>query len=410
MGAGLGAGPGPADRGGPVNWVDVLVLLLALIAGLSGARQGTVTALASIVGVVVGAIAGVRLAALLVSRFESAPARIAFSVAVVVLLVAVGETLGVWLGRSVRSRMDGERLRQIDNGLGAVVQGLATLFVAWLVALPLTSSGYTELAGSVRSSAVLRGVDSVVPETVRQLPAELTRLLDVSGFPDVLAPFSATPITDVGPADPALLMSPVVTDAQGSVLKVRGRAPGCGRMLEGTAFVVAPQRMLTNAHVVAGTEDLRIEAGGELLDAEVVSYDAATDIAVLAVPELDAPVLPFSPTDAEGGQSALVLGYPLDGPYQASAARVRERINLRGPDIYDSRTVVRDVFTVRAVVRSGNSGGPLLDEQGRILGMVFGAAVDDEETGFALSADEIVDEVRAAPGLTVEVGTGPCTA
>jgi S1-C subfamily serine protease len=323
--------------------------------------------------------------------------------------VALGETLGVLLGRAVQRRIDGEAVRQLDTFFGAVVQGIAALVVAWLVALPLTkSSAYTGLTGAVRDSSVLRIVDTVMPNVLRQLPSELTRLLDVSGFPDVLAPFSPTPITDVGPADPVLLNSPVVRQARSSVLKVRGRARSCSRALEGTAFVIAPQRVITNAHVVAGTDRVQVETSDGTLDATVVTYDPETDVAILKVPGLHAPVLQLAAKPAVSGLSGLVLGYPLDGPYTASAARIRDRIHLRGPDIYNATTVVRNVYTVRAVVRSGNSGGPLLDGSGQVLGLVFGAAVDNDETGFVLADEEIADDVATASSRNVEVSTGAC--
>jgi uncharacterized membrane protein required for colicin V production len=392
-----------------VNWVDVLVLILALLAGISGARQGMVAAAASFLGVLAGAVIGVRTAPSLIAGYQSPEIRVALGVSIVIMLIALGETLGVMLGRAVQRRIDAETLRQVDSFLGAVVQGIAALVVAWLVALPLTkSSVYTGLTGAVRDSAVLRGVDTIMPDVLRELPAELTRLLDVSGFPDVLGPFSPTPITDVGPADPVLLNSPVVRQARVSVLKIRGRARSCSRALEGTGFVVAPQRVITNAHVVAGTDQVQVEATNGILDAEVVSYDPQTDVAILKVPGLRAPALPLASEPAASGTNGLVLGYPLDGPYTASAARIRDRIHLRGPDIYNSSTVVRNVYTVRAVVRSGNSGGPLLDGSGQVLGLVFGAAVDNDETGFALTDDEIAGDVAAAPSENIEVSTGAC--
>jgi uncharacterized membrane protein required for colicin V production len=393
-----------------VNWVDVLILVLALLAGISGARQGMVTAAASFIGVLTGAVIGVRIAPSLIAGYQSPEARVALGVSIVIVLIAIGEMLGVLLGRAVQRRIDAEALRQMDSFLGAVVQGIAALVVAWLVALPLSkSSVYTGLTGAVRDSSVLRIVDTVMPNVLRDLPSELTRLLDVSGFPDVLAPFSPTPITDVGPADPVLLNSPVVRQAKASVLKVRGRARSCSRALEGSGFVVAPQRVITNAHVVAGTDQVQVEISpNNTLDAEVVSYDPEVDVAILKVPGLRAPVLPLAPKPAISGLSGLVLGYPLDGPYTASAARVRDRIHLRGPDIYNASTVVRNVYTVRAVVRSGNSGGPLLDGSGEVLGLVFGAAVDNDETGFVLADDEIADDVAAAPSRNTEVSTGSC--
>ncbi|MGH3939598.1 MAG: MarP family serine protease [Pseudonocardiaceae bacterium] len=391
-----------------MNWVDLLVLTLALFAGISGARQGMLTAAASFVGVLAGAVIGVRIAPSLVEQVESSAVRVAFGVTIVILLVALGETVGVWLGRVIPARFEGEGLRQVDSVLGAVVQGIAALVVAWLVALPLGSSAYPGLTAGVRDSRVLGVVNTFMPETLRQLPNELARLLNVSGFPNLLAPFFSTPVAPVGPVDPALRDSATVRNAQPSVLKVRGRAPSCSRALEGTSFVVAPERVLTNAHVVAGTTQVSVEAENGLLEARVVSYDPATDAAVLAVPGLDAPILSLASQPAASGQNALVLGYPLDGEYTPEAARVRAKINLRGPNIYSTRTVVRDVYTVRAKVLSGNSGGPLLDESGQILGMVFGAAVDNEETGFALTNAEISDDIAAAPGLSQQVDTGAC--
>jgi S1-C subfamily serine protease len=193
------------------------------------------------------------------------------------------------------------------------------------------------------------------------------------------------------------------------VLKVRGRAPSCSRALEGTGFVIAPERVMTNAHVVAGTSEVTVEVGRGQFDATVVLYDAQTDIAILAVPDLQATPLEFRTDEIPQGQDGIVLGYPLDGPYTASEARVRERIRvLRGPDIYDAQTVQRDVYTVRAKVRSGNSGGPLVDPEGRVMGVVFGAAVDDQETGFVLTAQEVQDEVKLAPTLTRKESTQSC--
>jgi S1-C subfamily serine protease len=126
------------------------------------------------------------------------------------------------------------------------------------------------------------------------------------------------------------------------------------------------------------------------------------------VPRLQAKPLPLSDVEAKAGDSAIVLGYPLDGPYTATPARVRGRINLRGPDIYAAQTVQRDVFTVRAAIRSGNSGGPMVDPAGNVIGVVFGAAVEDPDTGFTLTANQVRSEVEAAPAQGSEVGTGSC--
>ncbi|QGK68391.1 MarP family serine protease [Allosaccharopolyspora coralli] len=393
-----------------MNWVDLLVVLLALLGAVSGARNGMVTALFAFLGVFAGAVVGLKLAPLLLERLDGNAAKIGFGVGIVVLLVGLGETLGMWAGRELRDRISSPQLAGVDNGLGALVQGLAVLIVAWLVALPFTSAtAIPGLASSITRSSVLGAVDSVMPTAAKQLPDELRRLLGVSGFPLALEPFSQTPVAEINPPDTALANSQVVQDVRSSVVKVRGRAPSCGRALEGTGFVVAPNRVMTNAHVVAGTDEVAIEIGRGQLDAEVVMFDPATDLAVLSVPDLTAESMDFAPEPATPADDVIALGYPLDGPYTASPGRVRERIDLRGPDIYDANTVVRDVYTVRGKVQSGNSGGPLIEPDGDVVGVVFGAAVDDPDTGFVLTAEEVADEVAEAPTLTEPVSTGTCT-
>lgn len=394
-----------------MNWVDVLVVLLALLAGVSGARSGLVTALFSFLGVLVGAVVGLKIAPLLLERVDNPAARIAVGVGVVVLLVAIGETLGMWAGRELRDRVvSPTRLTAVDNVLGAVLQCLAVFVVAWLIAVPFTAaSAVPGLASALTRSTVLSSVDSAMPASVRNLPNELREMLGMSGFPEALDPFSETPVRDIAPPDPELAGSEVVRNAQQSVVKIRGKAPSCGRALEGSGFVVAPHKVMTNAHVVAGTDQVAIEMGSGEFDADVVHYDPAKDVAVLSVPDLDAEAMQFVPGQTEPGTDVIALGYPLDGPYTASPGRVRDRIQLRGPDIYEGDQVVRDVYTVRGQVQSGNSGGPLINSAGEVVGVVFGAAVDNRDTGFALTPEEVAGEVAQAPGMDAPVSTGSCT-
>jgi S1-C subfamily serine protease len=398
-----------------VSWVDVVVVLLALIAAVSGWRHGMAVAILSFIGVLTGAVLGVRLAPLIASGVESPTTRIIVSIGVVVLLVALGETTGVFFGRRIRDRITGARSLQVDSTLGSVLQAITVVVAAWLVALPLASASFPGLAAGVRGSEVLRAVDNVMPEAAKALPEELRQLLNNSGFPDVLSPFAETPITEVGVPDPALAQSAIVEEVSSSVLKVRGRAPSCARQLEGTGFVIGPELVMTNAHVVAGTADTGVEVLNrrgrvQELDAEVVLYDPGVDLAVLRVPNLDAEPLSFDRTAAAAGDDAIIVGYPLDGPYTATPAKVRSLIRLKGPNIYDDGEVTREVYTVRAVVRSGNSGGPMIAPDGRVIGVVFGAALDDQETGFVLTVDQIAGAVEAAPGLNSEVDTGSCAA
>jgi S1-C subfamily serine protease len=392
-----------------VNWVDLLVLALAAFAAVSGARQGMVVALPAFGGVLIGLVLGTQVAPLVVTQFDNVVTKVVFTVGILVLLVALGETIGVYVGRSIKSKVNSTPLRGLDNALGAIVQGVVVFAVAWMIALPLTTvAGLPGLTKAIKESTILHAVDAAMPESAKRLSGDLQNLLDVSGFPAAIDPFNRTPISDIGPPDPTLGTNPVVQKLRPSVLKVRGRAPSCSRALEGTGFVIAPERVMTNAHVVAGTSEVTVEVGRGQFDATVVHYDPQTDVAILAVPDLQATPLEFRQGEIAQGQDGIVLGYPLDGPYTASESRVRERIPLRGPDIYDAQTVTRDVYTVRAEVRSGNSGGPLVDPDGRVMGVVFGAAVDDQETGFVLTAQEVADEVARAPQMIRRASTQNC--
>jgi S1-C subfamily serine protease len=392
-----------------MNWVDLLVIGLAVLAAVSGARQGVIIALPAFIGVLGGAILGILIAPLVVEQITASPTKVAFAFAIFVLFIALGETLGVWVGRTLRQKISSPRLTGVDSALGAVVQGVVVFVVCWLIGSALSTVGnLPALASAINRSVVLGGVDEVMPSAAQDLPAQLRKILDDTGFPAIVDPFNRAPSKDVAPPDPALQASAVVQRVHPSVLKIHAKAPSCDRALEGTGFVIAPQRVMTNAHVIAGANEVSVESGDRTLRARVVHYDPETDIAVLAVSGLTAPALRFADGDGASGQDSIVLGYPLDGPYTAAPSRIRDRINLSGPNIYDSRTVTRDVFTLRAIVKSGNSGGPLVDTDGQVLGVVFGAAVDNSDTGFALAADEVRDEVAQAPGMSDQVDTGRC--
>lgn len=390
------------------GWVDIAVVAIALLAATSGWRQGAVASALAFLGVVLGAVAGILVAPHVLDHVDGARARVFVGIALIVILVIIGEVAGMVLGRALRSGMHSRAARSVDSIIGAGLQAVAVLVAAWLLAIPLTSSSQPEVASSVRGSAVLGRVDEVAPDWLRQVPKEFSALLDTSGLPDVIGPFGRTPVVEVAAPDASTASGPIPLQLQASVIKINGVAPSCQKALEGSGFVVAPDLVMTNAHVVAGTAEVTVDSPDGELDAEVVLFDPEEDVAVLRVAQLRAPVLQFASNPAESGSDAIVLGYPGGGPYTASPARIREVINLSGPDIYRTGTVEREVYTVRGSVRQGNSGGPLVNSSGEVLGVVFGAAVDDPDTGFVLTAAEIADELTRSLDSPVSVGTGEC--
>ncbi|GAB2527198.1 MarP family serine protease [Nocardia heshunensis] len=390
------------------GWLDLGIIILALLAATSGWRQGAVASALAFLGVILGAVAGILIAPHILKHLSEGRTRVLVGVLLIVALVIVGEVAGMVLGRAARGGMRDPFTRTVDSVVGAGLQAVAVLATAWLLALPLTNSSQPGIAAAVTNSQVLRNVDHVAPDWLRRVPTDFSNLLNTSGLPDVIGPFGHVPITAVEPPDASVLQLPVAQQLQTSVLRIRGIAPSCQRQLEGSGFVVAPERIMTNAHVVAGTNTVSVDTARGSLPATVVLFDSNKDIAILAVPGLQATPLTLAPSDATSGESSIVLGYPGGGRYTASAARVRETLNLKGPNIYRDNDVKREVYTIRGQVRAGNSGGPLVDTDGRILGVVFGAAVTDDDTGYVLTLDEVKPELASAASQTTAVGTGSC--
>ncbi|WP_372408734.1 MarP family serine protease [Streptomyces luteireticuli] len=397
-----------------MNVLDIVLLLAAAWFAVIGYRQGFVVGVLSVVGFLGGGLAALYVLPLIwdSAAGDRSPGTLAAVAAVVIVIVcaSVGQAATTHLGNRLRGRITWSPARALDATGGALVNVVAMLLVAWLIGSALAGTSLPTLGKQVRGSKVLLGVARVVPGEANTWFADFSTALAQNGFPQVFAPFSAETITSVPPPDPELSGSAVAAEAQRSIVKVVGNAPGCGKVLEGSGFVFAPHRVMTNAHVVGGVSEPTVQIGGRgrLLDAKVVLYDWKRDIAVLSVPSLDAPALRFAAVDAESGRSAIVAGFPENGAYDVRSARVRSRVDANGPDIYHRGYVRRDVYSLYATVRQGNSGGPLLTPDGRVYGVVFAKSLDDADTGYALTADEVHEDVVAGRTAMAQVETQGC--
>ncbi|MFD7259867.1 MarP family serine protease [Streptomyces sp. NPDC059874] len=384
-----------------MNVLDILLLVAAVWFAIVGYRQGFVVGILSVIGFLGGGLVAVSLLPLVWDRVTDNGTQVSTTVvviAVVVIIVcaSIGQALTTHLGSRLRRRITWSPARVIDATGGALVNVVAMLLVAWLIGSALAGTSLPTLGKEVRSSKVLLGVDRVLPDQANSWFLDFSSTLARNGFPQVFTPFSNEPIPEVQAPDPDLVTSPVTEQAKRSIVKVVGTAPSCSKVLEGTGFVFAPGKVMTNAHVVGGVGEPTVQVGGEgkLYDGKVVLYDWQRDIAVLDVPKLKAPALEFTEKDAVSGNDAIVAGFPENGAYDVRAARVRGRINANGPDIYHRGTVRRDVYSLFATVRQGNSGGPLLTPDGKVYGVVFAKSLDDPNTGYALTVDEIRDDIR----------------
>jgi S1-C subfamily serine protease len=396
-----------------VNFLDLIIVLAAIGYGIGGFRSGAVVGVLSLIGFFGGAALGAQLARPLGSRLVEGRAQVPVAIFCVLVLATIGQLLGVYLAGHLKSRIVvHEHTKMLDSSVGSVLGVLSVLLVAWMVAVPLANSPYPGLAREASHSKIVRAVNGAVPNGFRNLYSSLRTFLDHSGFPPVFGDLPSTSIVSVPPppADLGPAVRKRVQRASASVFKIYGQAPQCGRSIEGSGFVYAPHRILTNAHVVAGTNEVSVQlSNADSLPATVVLFDPARDVAVLDVPGLSAPRLRFSATNGRTGDPALVLGYPENGPFTVRSARVRSEGTVGGTDIYGRNSVHRSIYSIRAVVRSGNSGGPLLAYDGTVLGMVFATAIDSPDTGFALSDDEIAADAADGRDNTKPVNTKSCT-
>lgn len=390
-----------------MNVLDILLVAAAVGFAVSGYRQGFVVGALSLVGFLGGGLIAVQLLPLLLQHLSPGTMSSVIAVVVVIVFASVGQAFTTHWGWKLRGPIDRSRARIWDAAGGAIVNVVSMLLVAWLIGTALAGTSLPTIAHEVRTSKVLGDVQKALPSDAPEWFSDFTSVLARNGFPQVFNPFQSEPITDVPAPDPALASSDAVVQAHKSIVKVVGTAPSCGKVIEGSGFVYSPQRVMTNAHVVGGVSAPTVNLGGRIYAAKVVLYDWKRDIAVLDVPGLNATPLVFA-GDAKTSADAIVAGFPENGPFNVQAARIRGRLEASGPDIYHRGTVTRDVYSLRSTVRQGNSGGPLLDPDGDVYGVVFAKSLDDAQTGYALTADEVRSDAQQGATATQKVDSESC--
>jgi S1-C subfamily serine protease len=323
---------------------------------------------------------------------------------------ALGQGIAVAIGARMRSVLRDAPGRMADSVLGAVAALLAVSVLVWFLAGAVRSGTQSPLAKAIGTSRIVSTIDRFVPPQTARLFAGFQSVLDREGFPRVFEGIRAEPIAPIAPPSDQKAFGAPVTRASESIVKITGVAASCNREQEGSGWVVAPERVVTNAHVVAGTatDHVRIQGTGRSYDARVVVFDPNRDLAVLSVPGLPAPASKQGPR-LKRSDGAIVAGFPLNGPFRLDSARVRDKLTATGSDIYGNPGVSRDIYSLYARVQPGNSGGPLLSPSGAVVGIVFARSLDDDQTGYALTLDEARPVLNVA-GSSSPVSTGGCVA
>jgi Trypsin-like peptidase domain/Colicin V production protein len=394
----------------PGDLLDLILLVLVVAFAVAGYRQGFIIGVLSFGGFLgggaLGAIFAPRIAQALVS---SQDAQALVAIIVVFSGAVLGQLLASGLGVALRSRLTWRPATLFDSLGGAAVSVLSVLLIAWLIGSAVAYGSFPVISRQVNDSLVLRTVDELMPPAAVTLFSEFRTMLANGPYTEVFSALGAEGALNVGPPNPRVVFAAGVRRAEDSVVKIEGIAPSCSRKIEGSGFVYAPDHVITNAHVVAGVTigpDVYTSAGTRFR-ARVVLYDPETDIAVLYVPGLNVPPLRFVGL-VKSGTSAVVAGYPLDHPLTAVAARIGGYEEARSLDIYQSADVTRQIYSIRAIVQPGNSGGPLLATDGKVYGVVFAAAVDVPDTGYALTSDQVGPDATRGFQATTPVSTETC--
>ena len=393
--------------------LDLILIVVVAAFAVSGYRQGFIVGVLSFFGFVGGALLGAQFGPAISRALVGGQTQ--QDIVAVVLLVGfavLGQFIASSIGAAMRSTVTWRSATALDSVGGAAVSVVSVLLIAWVVGSVLNGSPFPVVNQQVNNSLTLQTLDRVMPTPAKTMFSDFRRMLaNNSTYAKVFSGIGAERILAIPAPDPSVVNSPGLRAAQTRVVRVQGLAPSCQRSIEGSGFVISRDHILTNAHVVAGvTQHQTITTTGDrTLNATVVFYDPQVDLAVLYVPGLDLTPLRFT-GQAHPGDNAVVAGFPLDAPRLHSApARIGGIQNAQGPNIYQTSTVTRQIYEMRALVQSGNSGGPLLSPDGAVYGVVFAAAVGVDDTGFALTAAQVTADARAGQQATAAVSTMGCT-
>ena len=386
----------------PINLVDVIIVIALLVGLANGYRRGFWLSFFQYLGMVGGVVVGAAVALPLVTALGVSGTTLRPLAAAAILLVAgsAGSTLGYWISEPLRNVILRRGIAHPPEMLaGALFSGVAVLSVTWFLGLTFSRGPSPDLARLVQNSVILRQLDVVFPRPPGFL-AGVQRVLAGVPFPQTfagLAPPAAQPLELPATAD-----TPQVRAAEASVFRVEGR--GCGGIVSGSAYPVAPGYLITNAHVVSGTSGTTVsQANGRRYAGTVVFFDSKRDVAILSAPGITAPVL-VDGTGDRGTQGA-VIGYPGGGDQTVSPAVIDKMTSAEGRDIYSNSLVVRQIWILETDVRPGNSGGPLVDLQGHVLGLVFAASSSNPSQAYALTNQEIQEDVQQGVSRPQRVDT-----
>jgi uncharacterized membrane protein required for colicin V production len=370
-----------------MNWVDVLIIALVIVAAIRGWFSGAIRQVLGWIGLIAGFYVGIAIAPSLSTRITHSTWRPILALVIVLVVAYVGHFAGHLLGSFIRQSVKMVKLGLIDSVAGVAVGVAGALITVWLVAALLVSTSWSAAAQGIQGSRIIKGLDSALP-TVPSAEARLQTLLHNANFPSVFTSIVAPTIPSTGKA-PKLAPNTVSPFTPAAVEKVL--AMGCPDTHEGTGFFVAPDVVVTNAHVVAGATSVTVNG----VRAQVALFDPVNDLAILRV-AMNPEALSFAAAVPSSGAHAKVIGFPLDGRRTISPSIISGEITAESRDIYDQQTFDRTVLVIYSNIEPGNSGSPVLVD-GKVTGVVFSKSLSQGETAYAIPAATIEKDLAKTP-------------
>ena len=392
-----------------MNIVDIVIVLFFITALIRGVELGLVRQLFSTVGLLIGLFVGTVIQGKVIHFAHSPLSKTMLTL--IIISVTIGlfsagcEYLGVLIRQRIERAKRAKLLDQADRTLGSVIAGVTLIAAVWLIAAIFTNVPVQNIQKQLRSSVIISQLNKSLPDA----PAAITKLghlIDPNTFPNVFT--GLEPNIDTNAKLPSIGdLDAAVQKDRISVVKIAG--PGCGGISEGSGFIASSGYVVTNAHVVAGVKNVSVQDGTGKHSASVVWFDPNLDIAVLKTSGLEGQPLNMLGNIAANGTPAAVLGYPGGGDFAAKPATILEAFKAKGRNIYNQGETVREVYSIKGEVVPGNSGGPLVDKDGNVIGVIFAESTTYDKVGYALTMDAVIDAFNQAKDHGRPVNTGSCT-
>jgi S1-C subfamily serine protease len=388
----------------PFNLVDICIVLLLVGACIRGFQIGLLRQAFSTVGFLLGLYPGVFLASFVMAHVGE-PVRPLAGLLAVLSICFMGMSVGERLAVRLKVALTNNLFHKVDNAFGSIISAVTLLLGLWIAASLFALAPSSSFQNQVKNSVILSGLISRLPPVSSSL-STLAQFIDPSQSPQVFV--GREPYPDARQTLPSPRnYQAILSHAQNSIVKIEGF--GCGGIVDGSGFVYDKNLVLTNAHVVAGVKNPKVRSDRSTYNTTVVLFDPANDIAVLAVPALLAPALPLQTEISRASTSVFALGFPGGGTYGTSPGVILETFNAIGQDIYGKTRTNRLVYSVQTTVVRGNSGGPLIAIDGKVVGVVFATSTTYNNVGYALTISQIHDTLKTVTAQTRAVETGACS-